>query len=277
MTRRFEFFSRHGGLLAVALFAIAPRAGHAQAHDHAAAPPAGAYAAPALTPADREAAFPDLGEMDMGAMMVEDPFNKAVLFDRLETQDGDLASWDFEGWVGRNAGRLWLRGAGERASGTTQRAELQLLYGRPITRWWDVVAGVREDFQPGPSRSWAAFGVQGLAPYRFELEATAFVGEGGRSAARLEAHYELLITNRWILQPLVDLDWYGQSDPGRGVGAGLASAETGLRLRYELRREVAPYIGLTRERLFGRTADVARAAGVDTRETRWVAGVRLWF
>jgi copper resistance protein B len=215
--------------------------------------------------------------MDMSTMMEEDPFNKLVLFDRLETQDGDLTSWDFDGWVGRHARRLWIRSEGERESGTTKHAELQLLYGRPIARWWDVVAGVREDFRPAPSRSWAAFGIQGLAPYRFELEATAFVGEGGRSAARLEAEYELLITNRLVLQPLVELNWYGQSDAARGVGAGLSSAESGLRLRYELRREVAPYIGLTRERAFGRTAELARAAGSDTRETRWVVGVRLWF
>jgi len=267
----------HGLALAGALLAIAGGRVHAQAHDHSQAHSVDARVPPPVSQADREAAFPRLDNMDMSTMMVEDPFNRLVLFDELETQDGDLTSWDFEGWVGRSAHRVWIRTEGERDSGTTENAELQLLYGRPIAPWWDVVAGVRHDFEPGPSRSWAVFGIQGLAPYRFDLEANAFVGEGGRSAARVEADYDLLITNRLVLQPQIELDWYGQSDLVRGIGAGFSSAEIALRLRYEIRREVAPYIGLARERSFGRTADLARAAGLDTRDTRWVAGVRLWF
>lgn len=238
------------------------------------------YVPAPVTPEDREAAFPDLGPMDMRAMMDEDPFNRSVLFDQLESQDADdgsALSWDFRGWVGRNRDRLWIRSEGERESGFTERAEVQLLYGRPIARWWDVVAGAREDFEPGPSRTWAAFGIQGLAPYQFELGLTGFVGEGGRSAARFEAEYEFLITNRLILQPLVELNWYGESDAERRIGSGLSSGESGLRLRYEVRRELAPYIGLTRERSYGRTADLARADGLATRDTRWVVGVRLWF
>lgn len=233
-----------------------------------------------ITAADREAAFPELGDMNMATMMAEDPFNRMVLFDQLEAQDGDdgeVLSWDLQSWVGRSTGRLWIRSEGERESGTTDHAELQLLWGKPIARWWDVVAGARQDFRPGPSQGWAAFGIQGLAPYRFELEATAFIGDGGRAAARLEAEYELLITNWLILQPQVELNWYSQDDAVRGVGAGLSSAETGLRLRYEFRREVAPYIGLVRKRRFGGTADLGRAAGIATRETRLVAGVRVWF
>jgi copper resistance protein B len=246
----------------------------------AAAQQPGSYSPPPITAADREAAFPDLDDMHAPGMMPEDPFNTFMRFDRLEAQDaddGDVLSWDFRGWAGRNANRLWVRSEGERQSGTTERAELQLLWGRPVARWWDVVAGARQDFQPAPSQSWAAFGIQGLAPYRFEVEATAFVGDGGRSAARFEAEYELLITNRLILQPLVELNWYGQDDAARGIGSGLASAESGVRLRYEIRREIAPYVGLTRERMFGRTANFARAAGIDTRETSWVVGIRLWF
>jgi copper resistance protein B len=238
------------------------------------------YVAPPITPADRTAAFPDLGRMNAREMMPEDPFNRFMLFDQLEAQDADdgaVLSWDFRGWAGRNANRLWIRSEGERASGTTERAELQLLWGRPIARWWDMVAGVRQDFRPGPSQGWAAFGIQGLAPYRFELEATAFVGEAGRAAVRFEAEYELLITNRLILEPLIEVNWYAQDDAVRGIGSGLSSAESGLRLRYEFRREIAPYVGLTREKKFGGTADLLRAAGIDTDETRLVAGVRLWF
>jgi copper resistance protein B len=238
------------------------------------------YEPPPLTAADRDAAFPDVGDMRVAEMMHEDPSNRFWLFDQLEAQDGDdgeILSWDFKGWVGRNARRLLIRSEGERESSTTEHAELQLLWGRPIARWWDLVAGARQDFRPGPSRSWAAFGVQGLAPYRFEVEATAFVGEGGRAAARFEAEYEILITNRLIVQPLVELNWHSQDDAARGVGSGLSTAESGLRLRYEFRRELAPYIGLVRQRSFGSTADLARSAGIDTRETRLVAGVRVWF
>ena len=212
--------------------------------------------------------------------MPEDPFNHSVLFDRLESQDaggGDVLAWDATAWVGHAFDRLTIRTEGERTSDSTERAELQLLWAHTVARWWDVVAGAREDFQPTPTQTWAAFGFQGLAPYRFELEATAFVGEGGDSAARFEAEYELLITPRLILQPRVEMNWYGQDDPARGIGTGLSNAETGLRLRYEFRREVAPYVGLVRERKFGGTEDFARAAGEDPDDTRLVAGVRLRF
>jgi copper resistance protein B len=237
-------------------------------------------AVPPITAADREAAFPDLSGMDMAGMMIEDPFNRFVLLDQLEVQDatgGDVVSWDVKAWAGRNLSKLWVRSEGERHSGTTESAELQLLWGRSFARWWDFVAGVREDFQPSPDQTWAAVGIQGLAPYRFDLEATAFVGEGGQAAARFEAEYELLITNRLILEPLVELNWFAQDDVRRAVGSGLASAEAGFRLRYEIRREVAPYIGLVHEKKFGRTADFARAGGADTNDTRLVAGIRLWF
>jgi copper resistance protein B len=221
---------------------------------------------------------PPVGLPAHGAL--EDPFNHSVLFDRLEAQDADgsdVQAWDVTAWLGRAYDKLTIRSEGERTSDTTERAELQLLWAHSVARWWDVVAGARADFQPSPTQSWAAFGIQGLAPYRFELEATAYVGEHGDSTARLEAEYELLITHRLILQPRVELNWYGQEDPDRGIGTGLANAETGLRLRYEFRREVAPYVGLVRERKFGGTEDFARAAGEDADDTRWVAGIRLRF
>jgi copper resistance protein B len=209
--------------------------------------------------------------------MLENPFNRAVLFDKLEAQGSDDQRWDATVWAGYTFNRLTLRTEGERVAGSTEHADLQLLWTHAATRWWDVVAGARADFEPGPSRSWAAFGVQGLAPYRFELEATAFVGEGGDSAARFKGEYDLLITNRLILQPQIELNWYGQSDQERRVGAGLSSAETGLRLRYELEREIAPYVGLVRERRFGGTADFARSAGFDADDTSLIVGVRLRF
>jgi len=209
--------------------------------------------------------------------MLEDPFNRSVLFEELEVQAGDELDWDASAWLGYAFNRLTIRTEGERSDGATERAELQLLWTHAFARWWDVVAGARADFEPGPTRNWAAVGIQGLAPYRFELQATAFVAEHGDTAARIEGGYELLITNRWILQPHVELNWYGQSDPVSRLGSGLSSVEAALRLRYEWRREVAPYVGLVRERLVGDTADFARAAGLDPDDSKLVAGVRLRF
>lgn len=209
--------------------------------------------------------------------MLEDPFNRSLLFDELEMHESDELAWDATFWAGRSFDKLAVRTEGETSGGDTERAELELLWAHSVARWWDVVAGARADFEPGPTESWAAFGVQGLAPHRFELEATAYVGDGGATAARFEGEYELLITQRLILQPQLELNWYGQSDPERGLGPGLSTGEVALRLRYELRREVAPYVGLVRERRYGATADAARANGEDPDDTRLVAGLRLRF
>jgi copper resistance protein B len=240
-------------------------------------------AAPDLPPPtaeQRAAAFPDVGGVNPRKMMPENPFTTFVLVDELEQRDadgGDITSWDVTASAGRNFNKLWVRSEGERQSGRTDSAELSLLWGRSFAPWWDFVAGMREDFRPEPSRTWAAFGVQGLAPYRFEIEATAYLGEGGQTSARVKTEYELLMTNRLILQPLLELNWYADDAPRYDIGAGLADAELGLRLRYEIRREIAPYIGVTRERKLGRTADLARAAGEHTTETQFVVGIRLWF
>lgn len=209
--------------------------------------------------------------------MLEDPFNRSLLFDELELRDGDDLSWDADAWLGYAFNRFTIRTEGERVDGKTERAELELLFTHAVARWWDVVGGARADFEPGPSRNWAAVGIQGLAPYGFGLQATAFVGEGGATAARLAGEYELKITSRWILQPQLELNWYGQSEPDRRLGSGLSSVEAGLRLRYEFRREVAPYLGLVRERRLGTTADFVRAAGADADDSSLVAGIRLRF
>jgi copper resistance protein B len=186
-------------------------------------------------------------------------------------------SWEGQGWIGNDMDKLRLRSEGERVGGDTEASDVELLYSRAIARWWDVVAGVRHDFDPGSSQSWAALGVIGLAPQKFEVEATAFVGESGRTAARFEIEYELLLTNRLILQPLLELNLFGKDDPQRGIGSGLSTAQAGLRLRYEFTRRFAPYIGLVHERAVGNTADLRRAEGDDVEDTRLVAGVRLWF
>ncbi len=252
------------------------------AHDvHAAhAPAAAAAGVPEASAAERAAAFPDLGDMSIHETMLEDPLNKLVVLDRLETQDaagGDVLHWDLDTWVGRDLAKLWIRSEGERRSGETERADLELLWGKAFTPWWELVAGARGDFAPGADQEWAAAGVRGLAPYGVRLEATAYLGSGGRTALRVDTRYEVLVTNRLILEPSLELDWQGEADPERGLGSGLTEAALGLRLRYEIRREVAPYLGLVHERSFGGTADLVRAAGDDPDDTRLVAGVRVWF
>ncbi|NKQ12096.1 copper resistance protein B [Stutzerimonas zhaodongensis] len=231
---------------------------------------------PILTDADREAAFQPL----QGHTVHDKYLASFFLLDQFEYQDADegsTLSWDASGWIGGDIDRFWFRSEGERTNGVTEDAELQLLYGHAIGPWWDVVAGVRQDFKPESPQTWAALGVQGMALYAFEAEATAFIGEGGQTAARLEGDYDILLTNRLILQPTAELNFYGKNDPQRGVGSGLANAEVGLRLRYEIVREFAPYIGVTWNRSFGNTADMARDEGEDREEARLVAGIRMWF
>ncbi|NYH10903.1 copper resistance protein B [Pseudomonas moraviensis] len=231
---------------------------------------------PALTDADRAAVFTSHG----GHQVHDSAINTYFLADKLEWQNADDAStlaWDLSGWIGGDIDRLWLRSEGERSNGKTEDAEIQALWGHAISPWWDVVSGVRQDFKPGAPRTWAAFGLQGMALYNFEAEATAFLGENGQSAVRLEGDYDILLTNRLILQPTAELNVYGKNDPQRGIGSGLANTEAGLRLRYEIRREFAPYIGVTWNRTYGRTADYAREEGEDRSEARLVLGVRLWF
>lgn len=231
---------------------------------------------PAVTDADRAAAFPELTH----AMQHAPEFNYYLLFDRLEAvdvDDGTGQAWEIQGWLGSDLNRLWLRSEGERDSRHTEAADLELLYGRSVSPWWDVVAGVKHDFKPGESQSWAALGVQGMSPYKFEVEATAYVGESGRTAASIEIEYDVLLTNRLILQPLVEVELYGKDDAARGIGSGLSSVEAGLRLRYEFTRQFAPYIGVTHERAFGNTADFRRDEGEGIEDTRLVAGLRMWF
>jgi copper resistance protein B len=229
---------------------------------------------PPITDADRVAAFPDV----QGHTVHDQSVHAFVLIDQLEWRAADGGpTWDSRGWIGRDLDRFWFRMEGAADGGGVREAEAHLLYGRAIGRWWDFVAGIRQDVRPDPARTWAVIGIQGLAPYWFEVEATAAVGRAGSTHLRLETEYELLLTNRLIAQPRAEVNLHGKSDPERGIGAGLSSADLGVRVRYELRREVAPYVGVEWHRSFFSTADLAEAAGRTRADARLVLGLRLWY
>ncbi len=206
--------------------------------------------------------------------------NHMILLDRLEYQGqrgADTTLWDGEAWWGGDLNRLWIKSEGEADDGHVDSAELQTLYSRAISPYFNIQTGVRQDFGKGPSRTDAVLGIQGLAPQWFELDAATFVSNHGDITARLEAEYELFITQRLILQPRLELDAAAQDIPALGIGSGLDSAELGLRLRYEIRRELAPYVGISWQRDIGETADHTRAAGERVRHTAFVVGLRLWW
>ena len=231
---------------------------------------------PAVTQADRDAAFPDVHAHHLHGTSVQSYW----LLDRLEVSDADNGTalgWEAMAWVGGDIQRIWLRSEGEAVDGRIEHGDMEVLYGRSVRPWWDVLAGVRQDVGEGPSRTWAAFGVQGLSPYKFEVAATAYIGQGGRTALRAEAEYDTLLTNRLILQWRAEANAYGKADPLAGIGSGLSTVEFGARLRYEITRQFAPYFGVEHDRAFGNTADLRRNAGHDAGDTRVVAGVRAWF
>lgn len=232
---------------------------------------------PPPTDDDRRAAFPP----DLQGHAVHDTgLHFMVLGDQLEWQVSGLgggALWDAKAWVGGDINRIWIRSEADYQDGTFDDAEAHLMLGRNISRWWTVVGGVRQDFAPGVGRTWAAIGLQGLAPQWFDVEATFYLGESARTAARLEVEYDLLLSDRLIVQPLMEANVMGKGDPERQIGAGLSTLEFGARLRYEIKREVAPYAGLVwRRKLFG-TGDLARDHGDEVGGWRFVSGLRVWF
>jgi copper resistance protein B len=205
-----------------------------------------------------------------------------VLADRLEyqTNDGDpLLLFDGQGWWGGDRNKLTLKSELEYdlTADRFEEAEIQALWTRPIARYFDLQAGARHDFTAGADRTFGVLGVQGLAPYWFEIDAAAFVSGDGDVSARVELEYELLLTQRLILQPRTELNFAIQSVEEVGVGSGLSTAEVGARLRYEIRRQFAPYVGVSWTRSVGETADFARADGEDPGGVSFVAGLRLWF
>ena len=203
----------------------------------------------------------------------------SVLGDRLEYQeDSDSTVYDIQAWYGTTYNRFVIKAEGDIADGTLEESSTDLLWGHALNAYFDTQLGVRLDqYNEGKDRQWLAIGIQGLAPYWFELDVTAYVGDDGRTALSAEAEYELLLTQRLILQPRAELNLYGKDDLDNRLGSGLSDLAVGLRLRYEFSRQFAPYIGVEWTDTYGDTADYRRAAGEDTSGTQFVAGLRFWF
>ncbi|WP_353250913.1 copper resistance protein B [Salinisphaera sp. T31B1] len=208
--------------------------------------------------------------------------HKFVQIDRLEYGDPEGPNnylWDAQGWVGGDFNKLWLKteGEGPISGGSPESTEFQALYNRMISPFWGAQVGLRYDVNPNPDRGFAVIGLQGLAPYWFESDTALFVSEDGDVSFRGEFEYELLLTQRLILQPRLEINASARDTPEYGLGRGLNNTEMGVRLRYEIRREFAPYIGVRWEQKYGDTKDIARAEGESTSSTAFVVGVRAWY
>lgn len=207
--------------------------------------------------------------------------NILLMVDRLEYQTGGAESvvWVAQGWFGGDRNKLWIKSEGDYdlQGNTFEEAQVQALYSRAISTFFDLQMGLRQDVGSGPNRTYGVIGIQGLAPYWFELDTAAFVSDKGDVTVRVEAEYEILLTQRLVLQPRVEFNFAFQNVEELGIGSGLSTIEAALRLRFEIKREFAPYIGVSRSRAFGNTADFARIEGQKVSGTSLVLGIRAWF
>jgi copper resistance protein B len=204
-----------------------------------------------------------------------------VLIDRLEAviaSGKDGYAWDAQGWYGGDIDKLWIKTEGESRFGENpESAEVQALWSHALDPWWNLQTGIRQDFRAGPDRSYAVIGIQGLAPYWFEIGGALFLSNKGDVTARIEAEYDQRLTRKLILQPMAELQFSAQDVPELAIGSGLTRAEMGLRLRYQFVPEFAPYLGVEYERVFGDTVDFHRARGEKAGGWNFLLGIRSWF
>ena len=229
---------------------------------------------------------PAVSEQVMPLMMpgMDTDMDDAGLHHRvwLENLEGVYGSqqgiaWVGQGWMGGDFDKLWIKSEGATLGGKTRDSKVEALWAHAILPFWDAQTGIRHDVGAGPSREWAAFGVQGISPYWFDVELTGYVGEEGRTAVRLKTEYDLYLTQRLILKPEIELNAYGKPDRARAIGAGLADGQFAMRLRYEFTRRFAPYVGFLYCRRFAGSANLARQAGEPAIDQRAVAGVEFFF
>lgn len=216
-----------------------------------------------------------------GEPVHDNEFRVFGITDRLEWQSrdgGDPAYvWDVFGYAGGDYNRLWIESEGE---GTfdekVDEADLQVLYSRAITPYWNLQTGVRYEFKPDPSRAFFVLAAEGLNVYYNEVEADLYVSEDGDLSGLLEVEYDGFLTQRLVAQPRAEVNWQAQDVPEYGLGAGITSYEVGLRVRYEFAREFAPYVGVSWRQTVGQTEDML-PPGADDETLSLVAGLRMWF
>jgi copper resistance protein B len=214
--------------------------------------------------------------------MADKQFFAHVLFDQLEGRTGannPNFRWDGEGWIGGDLNRWWFKSEGFANSGSITDGVHEALYDHPIPRlrYFDGQIGVRADLDSGPHRLWAAVGMEGLAPWFFDFAPTFYIRENGHVAGRIVGSYDLLLTQRLVVQPEAELNFYSKDDPARRIGSGLSDLDTGLRLRYEFSRKFAPYVGWAYHGEYGNSALYARQAHETTRDSQFVFGLRVWY
>ena len=214
------------------------------------------------------------------AGMEDDPMVTKFMIDQLETRitDGDdPLVLEAQAWIGKDLNKFWLKVDAEQVKSETEELELQALYSRAISPYWDFQIGWRKDIKPKPDKNWLAVGFQGLAPYFYEIDSAIFIGDGGQLGLRFEAEYEILFTQKWILSPEVEVNFHTKDDASTGIGSGLSDSQIGIRLRYEFKREFAPYIGINWNNKYGKTATFAKNSGVNVDDSQFVLGLRAWF
>jgi len=261
-----------------------PKMDHAAHDDEIIAPLEVGNDIPPDVPADHAAdGFYSKADMDRARAILDEEHGgtlvSKVMANELEytSANGEEGyRWNIKAWYGGDIDRVVIKTKGEGA-GDVDTAEVHALYSRAVDVYTDLQFGLRYDIEPAPNRTYLSIGAQTLLPYWFEADGALFIGERGQVLGRVEGSYDLMLTQRLVLQPNAEVDLALKDDPAVGVGSGLSKAEVGLRLRYEFSREFAPYVGVLWERKFGGTADYARADGKDAEETRFVMGLRAWF
>ncbi len=245
-------------LLSTPVFARDPHAGHTQTPN----PPAPSSAKPSPEVAHAH------GQELFHAFRLETDYGAGT--------EGPVASWDFDGWIGGDYNKLWLKAEGENTDGKTEQAEFWALYSRNVSTFWDFQAGIRHDIRP-ESTTYLVLGTEGLAPYFLDIEAHLFVSDEGDVSARMRGETDFLITQRLILQPYAEINLSAQDVPELGIGAGLTEGEIGLQTRYEITRKFAPYLDLRYERKFGETSSNAKDEGEDNDAFIAAVGLRFMF
>jgi copper resistance protein B len=199
------------------------------------------------------------------------------LEDRWNGRDQQLR-YDGQAWLGTDTDKIWIKSEGLLdPDGRFTDGQHEVLLDRAISPYFDLQAGMRVDLDDATTRSWAALGLQGMSLYFFDVEATAYVSDRGRFAARFKTSYDLLLTQKLILQPAIELNLYSKPDVARDLGSGLSDLDAGLRLRYEITHKFAPYVGLSYAARFFQSADIASRTGQPPADTRFAFGIRTWF